>query len=437
MSLPLQAVLNTLITSLPYRILSYYPFWRHHLRLPKWLVALFIGSSELAFLTAAFFCVRQGRNLRVVEAFLSVVCFCIYLFCIRVKVSKLVFFYLFVFDYIMIIRGLGVFLTVHLMPEGAHIFYSWENSVAQLLLFFLALPLILMFLRRTVERIFRTDAPILWRTIWMPPALMTLVMQIYTGSLNPAVVEQWVFLFTRICLLISMFVVYYVLLRSLDVIRAQAALEERAVQAEKIAALQRTQYSMLQKRIEDTRRARHDLRQHLNMIQAYLDSGDRQALSEYLVAYRKRLPEDTTQVYCKNYAVDVVVRYYAQQAQQSGIPFEMRIELPQQLAVEEPDLCVLLGNLLENALDACRAQKRGERFIRVCARIMGGEAVSLTVDNSSDAAPVVSDGRFQSSKHEGSGMGTASVEQIAKQYNGIAKFDYKEHVFYSSVLLNP
>lgn len=133
--------------------------------------------------------------------------------------------------------------------------------------------------------------------------------------------------------------------------------------------------------MEETRKARHDLRQHLNLIRSYLDSGDRAALQTYITAYGKTLPKDTERSYCKNCAADVVIRYYAEEARKDGTDFICRADLPETLPLDEPELCALMGNLLENAVEACRGiQDEMAAFIRLHI-LLDGSRLTITVDN--------------------------------------------------------
>ncbi len=429
-------VFATLVGSLPYRLLAYYPFWKR-LRIPPLAVVFLIGLSELAVLIAVFDAAQQGKNIRPVECILGVVCMMIYFTSIRAELSKLAFSYLLIMNYVMIVRGLAGFVEARFFYDPMVCFSSWYTVVLNLLFLLLTLPFMLLFLKRTMERVFHTQAPQFWRTIWLVPALTSFVVLLYTGKFTPDHVATWHFLVTRISLLLCILIVYDVLLRSLDTIRKQGALEEQLRLNEQITALQKSQYQLLQKHIAQTRTARHDLRQHLNLIQAYLQTGDNTALADYITAYGKTLPPDTNEIFCQNYAVDVIVRYYAEQARQKGIAFETHLDLPSQLAVAEPDLCVLLGNLLENAWEACDQQKNGPLFMQICGRIIGEQAISLTVDNSCAQPPKQKDGVFFSSKHEQRGTGIISVQNIVSQYQGIAQFEYQDGVFYASVLLNP
>lgn len=174
------------------------------------------------------------------------------------------------------------------------------------------------------------NSPRLWRTIWIVPAFTTVVILGYTYHIESDFAGSFRFLFARVGLFACMFVVYYVLLQSLDTVRAQAVPEEKARSGAQMLALQRKQYELLAKRIEEIRTARHDLRQHLTLIQSYLDSGDKQALTDYVTAYGKTLPSDTVELYCHNQAVNAIVAYYGEEAKKQGVTFETELDLPRQ-----------------------------------------------------------------------------------------------------------
>ena len=209
---------------------------------------------------------------------------------------------------------------------------------------------------------------------------------------------------------------------------------ERADQQETLLAIQHTQYQQLSRHMETVRQARHDLRQHLNVIDHYLGSGKTEDLKSYISQYRMTLPPDVARTWCENYAVNTIVCYYAEEARKAGIDFSVRLELPKQLSINEAELCSILGNLLENALDACRECTDTAPFIRIRAREEGGH-IALAVDNTCCRAPMEENGRFRSSKHEGFGTGTASVRSIAQRYHGVTEFHYQDHIFFASVFL--
>lgn len=424
---------------LPFHLLAYYPF-RGQFRFPLWAVLSvngFFMSVQFLLYSYQYSVNGDTRSLDILVALMSIIT---YLACVKADIGKLLFIYTLVVDYIMIVRGITVFWEIRFFMEPGETYSLLDSpgkTIIRMIPFAVTAPFMLIFLNITKERVLRTRAPQLWRTIWLIPALTSFIVLLFTWDLNMIYVSGLAFLLARVCLLIISFIVYYVLVSSLESLKLQGEAEERARNQEQIMAMQRAQYSMLQKQIEDTRHARHDLKQHLNVIQGCLESGDVARLKDYITKYGQKLSTLSPKTYCSNYAVDAVIRHYGERAQEHGIRFDSHIVFPSQLWISEPDICILLGNLLENAVDACIAEPAESPFIQIHARVAGERAISITVDNSCPNPPVMKDGFFLSSKHSSKGTGTISIRNIAAQYNGIVDFKYESGVFYASVFLNP
>ena len=104
--------------------------------------------------------------------------------------------------------------------------------------------------------------------------------------------------------------------------------------------------------------------------------------------------------------------------------------------MNEHEIAVLLGNLIENALDACLEQNSSERRIIIKGK---GDANSLvfTIDNTCEnEIKKNKKGEFVTTKPSGNGIGLNSAKKIVERYNGIFSADKKENMFYVSFMLN-
>lgn len=419
--------------TLPYRALAYYPF-RKQLRFPWQTVALAIGLSQFvqSFLFACL--TAAGRPTRWVEAAAGLVCLVIFLLCVKADRWKVLFFYIFIMDYIAVVRGIAWFTKSRFFSGTFSAFPAIDGAWLSLALFCVTVPFMFQFLRRTKDRVFQTEAPFFWRTIWLLPAFTTGIVLMFTWDLSPSRVTQVRFLAARTFLLLAMFLVYSVLLHALDEIRKMAAIRERETKQEELLALMRIQYQQLSEHMEETRRARHDLKQHLQVLDRLMKAGNLADMTRYLENYKKSLPQETFHNWCKNYAVNALIGHYADRAKAAGVQFEARLSFPEQLPVNEAEFCALLGNLLDNALDACLACLQDAPFIRIAGK-EENKRIVLAVDNTSAQPPRWKDGRLLSTKHEGYGTGTASAETIAGRYQGTASFRWENGVFYGEVLM--
>jgi len=204
--------------------------------------------------------------------------------------------------------------------------------------------------------------------------------------------------------------------------------------AESRLELQGEQYKMLQSHIAETKQARHDLRHHLSAFKAFIDTGETEKLAEYIGEYENSLPDDTEIVFCENYAVNAILLYYIGMAKSEGIQVAAKLHLPENIGVNDSDLCIVFGNCAENAVEACRKMESGERFIKIDAGLTG-DMLTVTIDNSFNGEVREAGGVFMSSKREGEGVGISSVKAVARKYDGSTKFEAKGDVFQASVML--
>ncbi len=178
---------------------------------------------------------------------------------------------------------------------------------------------------------------------------------------------------------------------------------------------------------------RHDLRHHLAVIQRYNQEGEEHLLAEYLDTLIAKIPSEQKMNYCENAAVNAIVSHYAAIAEEKGIECSIRLMVPEHLEqITDSSLCVIFGNLFENAIEACAGMTEGKKFIRLNSSLQYKTLV-ITLDNSFNGKFKEKDGRLISSKHGDFGIGTGSVAAVAQQHGGVAKFETDGFVFLSSV----
>jgi signal transduction histidine kinase len=199
------------------------------------------------------------------------------------------------------------------------------------------------------------------------------------------------------------------------------------------AAMIEQQLELMQSHISETKRAHHDLRHHLSILRSYTDTGEIEKIKEYLDEYVKSIPDDAELSYCENYAVNSILRYYIGMAKTEGIQVDARIELPKNINISDTDLCIIFGNCIENAIEACRRIK-GKKFIKINSKIIN-KILSITIDNSFDGTIKEADGNYLSLKHEGEGIGISSVKSVVRKYGETVQFEVKDNTFQVAIIL--
>jgi len=196
---------------------------------------------------------------------------------------------------------------------------------------------------------------------------------------------------------------------------------------------QREQYERLMESIESVRFMRHDLRHHLAVVSEYAQSGNIAGIQGYMEGVETGLSAARGKVYCENHAVSAITAYYLSLAENQGVEATVKLTVPGETGqIRDSDLCVIVGNFLENAVEACRNVPDGERFLRLFSFMQDG-TLTFTMENSFDGKAKEQGGVLFSRKHEGEGVGLSSVRAVAAKYGGAARFESKGKTFFSSV----
>lgn len=186
---------------------------------------------------------------------------------------------------------------------------------------------------------------------------------------------------------------------------------------------------------EAVRAQRHDLRHQLAVLRRFSEEAGNEKITDYLDGLVAAIPTEQGRFYCENEAVNAIVSHYAARAEAQGVTLTVSLTVPRELTrIPDSSLCVVFGNLLENAVEACERMQTGERFIRLRSRLQYG-TLTIAMDNSFDGSFTVRDGSFVSSKRREIGTGLQSVRAIAEKFCGGARFEAQKTVFLSSVYL--
>lgn len=198
---------------------------------------------------------------------------------------------------------------------------------------------------------------------------------------------------------------------------------------------QSKQYHMLTQHMEQTRRIRHDFRQQMVVIQNLAKAGQLDELNNYLAEYQAALPAEYVSL-CANPAVNAIASYYDELCRESDIPVSWAVNLPQSLPLPEPEFCMMLGNLLENAIDAVRTLPAEERHIKVISHMASSAMLVLIVENTHNTIVRKKGEKFLSTKHSGEAIGLSSIKETVDCYHGDMLIDYDERRFTVNILLN-
>lgn len=276
----------------------------------------------------------------------------------------------------------------------------------------------------------------IWRAIWLLPAGYT---GLYLFSM-PQAPEAKILLVGRvqeISVLTGLLPlgIYLLFLYLFTCIGRESARNLRLTEENHVLTVESRRYDELREYMEKTRTLRHDFRQHLRVISGLSEAGRLGELQTYLRQYAGELAEEHTPL-CANAAVDAIAAYYDAAAKRAHTPVAWQLDLPQKLPLPEADLCMMLGNLMENALRASEALPEAERRVQVLCRMLSPAMLGLIVENRYDGVLRRRGGKLLSTAHPGSGVGLLSVQTAAGRYHGEVTIETENQIFRVNILLN-
>ena len=272
-----------------------------------------------------------------------------------------------------------------------------------------------------------------WYVFWVLPMVFILlnlfITPRYQITLRIGRVLQ-VYIVMSIALLFLLFLFNTIFLLMANSLNKNARLQ----QENQFLSMQQQRYESLKAAIEEARQARHDMRHQMNQLSALAEAGDLDGLKAYLAKTVSRIP-NLDMCFCENRAADSVVGYYCAMAKRDEIPFRARLDLPETLPVDEIDMCLVLSNLLENALEASLRTAPGRRQIEITACVHADRILLIEVENAFDGEINERNGVFRSSKRRENGIGIQSVTRIAEKTGGTSTFTHQNGTFTAKVML--
>lgn len=207
----------------------------------------------------------------------------------------------------------------------------------------------------------------------------------------------------------------------------------------RIAAYQRelieTHYREVENMYRQIRGWRHDYRNHIQMMKVLAANGDMDALKVYLDELDTDLNTVDTVVKTGNPMADAILNSKISLARSRNIPTRVDAHIPVKLKMSELDLCCIIGNLFDNAMEASMALPEEKRLIRVYMD-MKGTQLYISFTNFTAAKKLSKVGRgFKTSKGEGHGFGLVRMDDIVSRYDGYLSRNSEDGAFTTEILI--
>ena len=196
-----------------------------------------------------------------------------------------------------------------------------------------------------------------------------------------------------------------------------------------------THYREVENMYRKMRGWRHDYRGHIQAMKALLSAGDLDGLRGYLDKLDTDLNTVDTVIKTGNPMADAILNSKISLAQSRGITVKADAHVPVGLRMSEIDLCCILGNLFDNAIEASMALPEEERLIRVYME-MKGTQLYISFTNFTAGKKLRKTGKvYKSTKGEGHGFGLVRIDKIIAQLDGYLSRNSEDGAFTTEILI--
>ena len=431
-----EILLFTISNFAPYLVYSYHIF-KNHFRFSKKVTAFACILMFLIQFATRYWSAMNGISTNLFMSLFRLIVFILgYMILFDLHWGKVVFIEL-------IFANMGNFILIaaicierNVFPTITHSLYCWHSSVVMIALhLIITLPWALhvkqYFVPMLENRLIKKE----WNYYWLVPIVFYIIWQYQvnagtkTGLENIQNPYNVIFLFI---INIGSLLIYYIMLMMDSQLAKNLALETQRHYED----LEEPEYQKLQEHMDETRRIRHDLKHHIHTMSYYLESKEYDKLKEYLDSYRDSIPDGEVIRFCQHGTINNLIFYFAAQAREHQIDFDVQIAIPKELQMNDQNISILLGNLLENALDACKEQTASKRRIVVRGKA-DDHSLIFTIDNTfENDLKRDKNGEFITTKSTGNGIGVISARKIVERYNGVFSADKKDDMFCVSFMLN-
>ncbi|MEG0240300.1 sensor histidine kinase [Anaerorhabdus sp.] len=197
--------------------------------------------------------------------------------------------------------------------------------------------------------------------------------------------------------------------------------------------LQKQHFKELSAYNQEIRSIKHDLKNHISMIRGYLQNNQIQYALDYINRFDENIQQISSLVFTGNNTVDILLNQKMLLCKQNNINLDYNILIPNQFDIPDLDLCIILSNLLDNAIEA--TSRVSNKYIELKMNIYK-EQLFISLTNSFDGSIKQSDNQLLSLKQDKNhGYGINNVKRVIEDLHGTITFTYDENKFIVNILM--
>ena len=196
-----------------------------------------------------------------------------------------------------------------------------------------------------------------------------------------------------------------------------------------------THYQEVETMYKKMRGWRHDYKNHIQTMKVLADKGDLEAIKEYLNKLEDDLSTVDMVVKTGNAMADAILNSKISLAKSKGINVKVDAHVPVKLKMSELDLCVILGNLFDNAIEASMSLPEEERLIRVYMVMKNTQLYISFTNFTSVKKQMKQSNLFKTTKGDGHGFGLIRIDGIIEKLDGYLSRNSEDGAFTTEILI--
>ena len=179
---------------------------------------------------------------------------------------------------------------------------------------------------------------------------------------------------------------------------------------------------------------KHDLRNHINMVVGLLEVGASEDAISYIKEINSNINKLDGNIYTDNIAVNSILSSKMKIVKEKGIRINLDIDLSSEIKISNLDICIILGNLLDNSIEACDLIDK-YKYIDL-KMISENNRLIIKISNSTNGYVNEVNGRFLTTKHSPmNGIGLTQIDSVIKKHNGYINRKHENSIFTTYIMI--
>ena len=196
-----------------------------------------------------------------------------------------------------------------------------------------------------------------------------------------------------------------------------------------------THYAEVENMYNQVRGWRHDYRNHIQAMKSHASSGDLNAVARYLDDLDTDLHTVDTVIKTGNKMTDAILNSKISLARSKNIEVITEANIAVELKTSQLDLCIIIGNLLDNSIEACLILPENERVIRIYMEMKNTQLYMSFTNSTAQKKQKKINNRFASSKGAGHGFGLVRIDNIIERNKGYISRNSEDGAYTTEIML--